>query len=217
MVSTMDDDSKHCDIGRIDARDARSLSQRLRTPLLELFPALEADGWAHIVIKPSWNLRILVLLRTFRRHFLLMDVSLILSDNIDLLHYRRRQIVGKMAIMQMIRYQIGKAMGFVTDNGRQNAYTVGSGHQPVASIVLPQYEATFGARRKHAIRFICAFGDKIVNHHTNVRILTAQYKWFFTANHESGVYACHDSLRGSLLVASCAIYLSGEEKACYAF
>ena len=144
MVSAMDDDGQHRHIGWIDARDACGLRQRLRTPFLQLLTTLKTNGGAFVVIEPSWNLRLFIFLRALCRHFLLTDIALVLTDDIDLLNNWSRQIVRKMTVMQMFRHQIGKPMGFFTDGRRQNSDTVSSRHQTVTGIVLTENQASFG-------------------------------------------------------------------------
>ena len=86
MVATMDDNSQHRHIGGIDARNACCLRQRLWAPLLQFFAALKTYGWTFVVIEPSRDLRLLILLRALCRHFLLTDIAFVLTGYIDLLN-----------------------------------------------------------------------------------------------------------------------------------
>ncbi len=73
--------SKNCYIGRIDTWDSRGLRKCLGTPLLQLFPALEPYSWASVVVKPGWNLRLLVSFGTLCGNLFLPNVPFISPDD----------------------------------------------------------------------------------------------------------------------------------------
>ncbi len=117
----------------------------------------------------------------------------------------------------MTLYQGGELAGLLKYAWRQDADSLGGGKKPVAGVVLAQDEAAFGTGCEHAIWFVSAFCDQVVNHHPDIGILAAEYEWILVSDKEYGVDASHDSLCSCLLVAGGAVDLARKEQTGYAF
>ena len=84
------------------------------------------------------------------------------------------------------------------------------GAESLVGIVLSQKNAVFCAAREHAVGFIRAFGDEIVNQNADVGFVSAQGEWFDSSSLLVAVDASDESLTRSLFVPCCAIDLSSE-------
>ena len=81
-VAAFDDDGEDGDIGRVHAGYARGLCERLRTVLLQLFPAFKPHRHTLVIVEPRRNLDLLIQLGPFRRLLLLLDVRRIMTHNL---------------------------------------------------------------------------------------------------------------------------------------
>ena len=80
-MAAFDDDGEDGDIGWIHTWYARSLRERLRPVLLQLFPAFKPHRHTLVIVEPRRNLDLLVQLGPFRSLFLLLDVRRIMTHN----------------------------------------------------------------------------------------------------------------------------------------
>ena len=114
--------------------------------------------------------------------------------------------------MKMSFNELHKLTSFLTNLFCQHTHPFSSRHQTIACIILTQYQPTLSTRGEHSVWFICSLRDEIINHYTNISILTAENQWFTTLNRECSVNAGHYTLSSRLFIASCTINLSSKEK-----
>ena len=93
------------------------------------------------------------------------------------------------------------------------AQPFGVGREAHVGIVLSQQDAVFSARGKHAVRFVHAFRDQIVDENADVGLVALQCEGSGATALQRSVDACQQPLARSLLVARCAVYLTREEQA----
>src|ERR1700722_12996033 len=84
--------------------------------------------------------------------------------------------------------------------------------QAAVGVVDPEVEAKLGARGEHAIGFVGALGDQIIDENRGVGFGAIQNQRRVLLYLECGVDASHQSLAGSLFVAAGAVDLAGQEK-----
>ena len=54
--------------------------------------------------------------------------------------------------------------------------------QAHVSVVLAEQESVLGAGCEHPVRLACAFGDKVIDQHANVRLVSGQDDWILDAD-----------------------------------
>ena len=85
--------------------------------------------------------------------------------------------------------------------------------QAHVGIVFAQAQAVLGATGEHAVRFLHALGDQIVDQHAQIRLGAARYPGFLVLRQQGRIQARQHALRGRFLVAGGAVDLAGEEQA----
>lgn len=81
-MSSFDNDGEHGDIRRIDAGDARGLSQRLGTVFFQFFTTFKTYCTAAIIVEPMWNFDHFIFFCAPCCIFLLFNVGRVMSHNI---------------------------------------------------------------------------------------------------------------------------------------
>ena len=80
--------------------------------------------------------------------------------------------------------------------------------ETLVRVVLPQQQAVFRARGHHAVRFVRAARDQIVNQRADVAVRAVEHERLLALDLERGVDACHKTLRGRLFIAGRAAELA---------
>src|ERR1700758_4384405 len=83
----------------------------------------------------------------------------------------------------------------------------------LVGIIDAQVQTKLGARSEHAIRFVRAFGNKIVDKNCSVPFGTIEDERRLVLYFEPGVDSRHQSLAGGFFIARRAIDLSREKQA----
>ena len=87
------------------------------------------------------------------------------------------------------------------------------GRQAAVGVVDAQVQAELGARGEHAIRFVRALGDEVINQDRGVGFGAVQNQGRFPLYLQCCVDPSHQALARGLLVAGCAVDLACEEQA----
>ena len=77
-------------------------------------------------------------------------------------------------------------------------------------VVLAQEQTVLDPRGEHPVRFVSAFGDKVVNHYADVRVGAGQLQRGSLLHAERGVGPGHKPLGRGFLVTGGAVYLPRE-------
>ena len=80
-------------------------------------------------------------------------------------------------------------------------------------IVLPEQNTVFGTRGKHAVGFVHAFGNEIVDQYSDVGFVALQYHGFFPFQRPVCVDSGYESLRRGLFVSGRSVDLTCEIQA----
>lgn len=214
-MTTLDDDCENGHIRRIHPWYPRRLRKILRTVLFELLSAFKPHGFTRIIIKPLWNANRLIQLGPLSRLSLLFNVRQIMTHNLYLIIHIGSKFTSRWDWLAEIEILIYKRLfGFaLPDDFRfDNSNSPRSIQESVAGIILTKKKSAFSAACKHAIRFIRSLRHKIVDHYTDVGILTTEDQRVFFFNVKRCINTCHQTLRCSFLVTRRTIDLSGKEK-----
>src|SRR3984893_9930147 len=85
--------------------------------------------------------------------------------------------------------------------------------EPAVGIIFAQEQAVLRPRGKHPVWLAAdSARHQVVNHHSDVRLVTPQNQRWLVANLKRGVDSRHQALSASFLVAGSAIDLAGEEE-----
>ncbi len=85
--------------------------------------------------------------------------------------------------------------------------------QAEVGVVLPEQQAVFGAGGHHAVGFVDALGDQIVDQHAGVAVRAGQAHGRPSGGEERGVDAGAEALCGGFFIAGGAVDLPGEVEA----
>ncbi len=85
--------------------------------------------------------------------------------------------------------------------------------EPAVGVVDAQVQAELCARGKHAVGFVCALGDEIVDQDRGIGFGAVENQRRLGLHLESCVDPRHNSLAGSLFVPGCPIYLPRKKQA----
>lgn len=94
---------------------------------------------------------------------------------------------------------------------------VGAFGESHIGIVLPEQDTVFGAGGKHAVGFIDAFGDEVIDKDADVSFVSSEDKGCSSVAEDMGIDTGHDTLSGGFFVSGGAIDLSGEEQGLHLF
>ena len=84
--------------------------------------------------------------------------------------------------------------------------------QAHVGIVLAQQDAVLGTRGEHAVGFVHAAGHKVIDEHTDVRLVAGECERLSSCRVLVGVNAGNESLSCRFFISRCAVDLSGEEE-----
>ena len=84
--------------------------------------------------------------------------------------------------------------------------------QSLRSVVRAKPQAVLGSAGEHAIGLTRIFGDQVVHHHADVRLIPAQPNGLLLQDPTGRIQPSHQPLAPRFLVSSCAVDLTGQEQ-----
>ena len=90
---------------------------------------------------------------------------------------------------------------------------MGERGEAAVGVVLAEEQAIFGTAGEHAVRFVDATGDEVVDQYTDVGLIARQDHWLAPGDGERGVGAGDEALGASFFVAGGAVNLAGQVEA----
>ena len=84
-------------------------------------------------------------------------------------------------------------------------------------VVLTQKNSILSARGEHAVGLVYTLRHKVIYQHSYVGFVAREYHTPLPSQFANSIDARHESLCGGLLIARCAVYLTGEVEALHEF